>query len=136
MKATVRMKLTLGFLGLLSIGSVASLAILTVLSRSIEELQHVVTVSDVIEHKSLELRYDMLAMSDAMRGYLISGNKAEFDRKKQADDDFVVDVEDIRKLAPGGEILKLVAQAAEMDDKVLNKFEDEILEMIEFGKAD
>jgi hypothetical protein len=48
MKATVRMKLTLGFLGLLSIGSVASLAILTVLSRSIEELQHVVTVSDVI----------------------------------------------------------------------------------------
>ena len=101
MKATVRMKLTLGFLGLLSIGSVASLAILTVLSRSIEELQRVVTVSDVIEHKSLELRYDMLAMSDAMRGYLISGNKSEFERKKQADDEFVVDVEDIRKLSPG-----------------------------------
>ena len=136
MKATVRMKLTLGFLGLLSIGSVASLAILTVLSRSIEELQHVVTVSDVIEHKSLELRYDMLAMSDAMRGYLISGHKSEFERKKQADEDFVVDVEDIRKLAPGGEILKLVAQAAEMDDKVLNKLEDEILEMIESGRAD
>jgi CHASE3 domain sensor protein len=136
MKATVRMKLTLGFLGLLSIGSVASLAILTVLSRSIEELQHVVTVSDVIEHKSLELRYDMLAMSDAMRGYLISGHKSEFERKKQADEDFVVDVEDVRKLAPGGEILKLVAQAAEMDDKVLNKLEDEILEMIESGRAD
>ena len=136
MKATVRMKLTLGFLGLLSIGSVASLAILTVLSRSIEELQRVVTVSDVIEHKSLELRYDMLAMSDAMRGYLISGNKSEFERKKQADDEFVVDVDDIRKLSPGGETMKLVQQAADMDDKVLNKLEDEILEMIESGKVD
>ena len=93
MKATVRMKLTLGFLGLLSIGSVASLAILTVLSRSIEELQHVVTVSDVIEHKSLEMRFDMLAMSDAMRGFLINpANTAEYERKKKADDDFVQDV--------------------------------------------
>ena len=136
MKATVRMKLTLGFLGLLSIGSVASLAVLTVLSRSIEELQHVVSVSDVIEHKSLELRYDMLAMSDAMRGYLISGHKSEFERKKQADDDFVVDVEEIRKLAAGGEILKLVQQAADMDEKVLNRLEDQILEMIESGRAD
>ncbi len=136
MKATVRMKLTLGFLGLLSIGSVASLAVLTVLSRSIEELQHVVSVSDVIEHKSLEMRYDMLAMSDAMRGYLISGHKSEFERKKQADDDFVVDVEEIRKLAAGGEILKLVQQAADMDEKVLNRLEDQILEMIESGRAD
>ena len=134
MKATVRMKLTLGFLGLLSIGSVASLAVLTVLSRSIEELQHVVSVSDVIEHKSLEMRYDMLAMSDAMRGYLISGHKSEFERKKQADDDFVVDVEEIRKLAAGGEILKLVQQAADMDEKVLNRLEDQILEMIESGR--
>ena len=105
MKATVRMKLTFGFLGLLSIGSVASLAILTVLSRSIDELKRVVTVSDVIEHKSLEMRFDMLAMSDAMRGYLISpATRAEHERKKQADDEFEVDVDDIRKLTPGGEI--------------------------------
>jgi methyl-accepting chemotaxis protein len=136
MKATVRLKLTLGFLGLLSIGSVASLAILTVLSRSIEELRRVVTVSDVIEHKALQLRYDMLAMSDAMRGYLISNNKAEFDRKKQADDEFAADVEDVRKLRPSADILRLVDQASEMDDKVLNKLEDQILGMIEAGRSD
>ena len=128
MKATVRMRLTFGFLGLLSIGSVASVAILAVLSRSIDELKRVVTVSDVIEHKALEMRFDMLAMSDAMRGYLINpANKAEQQRKKQADDDFEADVEDIRKLAPQGEILKLVQEAADMDAKVLNPVEDELL---------
>ena len=52
-------------------------AILTVLSRSIAELEHVVTVSDVIEHKSLEMRFDMLAMSDAMRGDLINPDAAQ-----------------------------------------------------------
>ena len=136
MKATVRMKLTLGFLGLLSVGSVASLGILTVLSRSIEELRRVVTVSDVTEHKALQLRYDMLAMSDAMRGYLISNNRAEFDRKKQADDEFARDVEDVRQLNPSADILKLVQQASDMDEKVLNKLEDEILGMIEAGRSD
>ena len=78
MKTTVRSKLTISFLALLSIGSVASVAILTVLSRSIDELKRVVTVSDVIEHKALEMRFDMLEMSDAMRGYLINpANQAE-----------------------------------------------------------
>jgi methyl-accepting chemotaxis protein len=137
MKATVRVKLTLGFMGLLSIGSVASVAILTVLSRSIAELEHVVTVSDVIEHKSLEMRFDMLAMSDAMRGYLINpDSKAELDRKKEADDAFVEDVGDIEKLAPGGDIPKLLQEASDMDAKVLNRIEDDILATIASGNAE
>jgi DNA-binding LacI/PurR family transcriptional regulator len=41
-------------LSLLSVGSIASLSILAVLSRSIDELKHVATVSDVIEHKAPE----------------------------------------------------------------------------------
>ena len=137
MKTTVRMRLTFGFLGLLSVGSVASVAILAVLSRSIEELKRVVTVSDVIEHKALEMRFDMLAMSDAMRGFLINpDNKAEEQRKKQADQDFEADVEDIRKLAPQGEILKLVQDAADMDAKVLNPVEDELLAIIAAGDVE
>jgi len=86
MMTTVRRRLTLGFLGLLSIGCLTSLAVLGVLSRSIEELRQVVTVADVIAHKTLELRFDMLAMSDAMRGFLVSPGKAEHDRNR-ADDD-------------------------------------------------
>ena len=44
MKATVRTRLTLGFLGLLSVGSIASLGILGILSRSIDDLTRVATV--------------------------------------------------------------------------------------------
>ena len=72
MKATVRARLTIGFLTLVTIGSVVSVAILALLSGTIEELKRVVTVSDAIEHKALEMRFDMLAMSDAMRGFLIN----------------------------------------------------------------
>ena len=134
MKATVRTKPTLGFLGLLSIGSVASVATLTVLSRSIEQLRRVVAVSDVIEHKALELRFDMLVMSDAMRGFLINpANKEEIERKKQADQEFVADVEEIQRLAPEGDLHKLVQEAAEMDEKILNRLEDEILGTIAAG---
>ena len=137
MKATVRMKLTMGFLGLLSIGSVASVAILAVLSVSIDELKRVVTVSDVIEHKALEMRFDMLAMSDAMRGFLINpANRAEQERKQAADDKFEADVESIKKLAPQGEILRLIQEAGEMDAKVLNPIEDELLAAIASGDVE
>src|SRR5262249_49050711 len=110
-----------------------SVAILAVLSQSIEELKRVVTVSDVIEHKALEMRFDMLAMSDAMRGFLIDGDKVEYERKKQADEEFEKDVDDVRKLAPQGDIQKLIQDAADMDAKVLNKLEDELLDVAAGG---
>ena len=82
-------------------------------SYAIEGLRQVVTVADVIAYKTLELRFDMLAMSDAMRGFLLSPGKAEHDRKKQADMAFAADIEDIRLLAPEGEIASLLQRAAE-----------------------
>jgi hypothetical protein len=133
MKATVRLKLTLGFLSLLALGSLASVAILALLSHSLDQLGRVVTVSDVIDRKSLELRYDMLARGDAMRGFLISANREEYERKKRADAEFRADVEDIKKLAPAGNIPGLLAQAAEMDEKALGRVEKEILGTIAAG---
>jgi methyl-accepting chemotaxis protein len=133
MKATVRLKLTLGFLSLLGLGSVASVTVLALLSRSLDQLQRVVTVADVIDRKSLELRFDMLARGDGMRGFLISTNRAEYDRKKQADAEFQADVEDIKKLAPEGEIPQLLARATEIDEKALGQIESEILGTIAAG---
>jgi methyl-accepting chemotaxis protein len=137
MKATVRARLTIGLLALVSVGSVAEIAILAILSRSIDELKRVVTVSDAVEHKALEMRFDMLAMSDAMRGFLINpANTAERARKKQADEHFEAVVGDIRKLAPQGEILGLLQTAADMDANLLNKIEDELLAAIAHGDTD
>jgi methyl-accepting chemotaxis protein len=116
---------------------VAEVAILAILSRSIVELKRVVTVSDAVEHKALEMRFDMLAMSDAMRGFLINpANAAERARKKQADEHFEAVVEEIRKLAPQAEILGLLQTAADMDAKTLNRIEDELLATIAAGDAE
>jgi methyl-accepting chemotaxis protein len=137
MKATVRARLTIGFLALVTIGSVASVAILAILSGTIDELKRVVTVSDTVEHKALEMRFDMLAMSDAMRGFLINpASTAERTRKKQADEHFEAVVEEIRKLAPQGEILGLLQTAADMDSRTLNRIEDELLAQIAAGDAE
>ena len=137
MKATVRARLTIGFLALVTIGSVASVAILALLSGTIDELKRVVTVSDTVEHKALEMRFDMLAMSDAMRGFLINpASTAERTRKKQADEHFEAVVEEIRKLAPQGEILGLLQTAADMDSRTLNRIEDDLLAQIAAGHAE
>jgi methyl-accepting chemotaxis protein len=133
---TVRTKLTGALLGLLTLGSLASLGVLAILSRSIEDLKRVITVSDVIEQKALELRYDMLSMSDAMRGLLVDPtNHAEEERKKKADDEFAADMAEITRLAPEGEILRLGRQAADMDENTLNRLEDEILAHIAAGDS-
>ena len=137
MKATVRMKLTLGFVGLLSVGAASSVAVLAIVSRSLDEVKHVVTVSDVIEHRALEMRFSMLEMSDAMRGFLINPqNTAEAARKKRADADFERAAGDIVTLAPGGDILALVNEAADLDRNVLNKVEDELLAHIAAGQIE
>lgn len=134
MKMTVRTRLTMGFLALLSVGSVSSLAILAILSRTIGELKQVVTVSDVIEQKALELRFDMLEMSDAMRGFLINPAKTdEMARKKAADLNFEKHAAEMLKLAPQGVMAERIQAAAEMDADVLNRLENAILAEIESG---
>jgi signal transduction histidine kinase/CheY-like chemotaxis protein len=136
MKIAVRTRLTVCLLGLLTVGSVTSLAILAILSRSIEAMKRVVAVSDVIERKAISLRFDMLAMSDAMRGFLIDpSSRVEQARKKQADADFLADVAEMKGLAPGGEIRNLCQAAADMDSRVPDPLEDEILEHIAEGNS-
>jgi len=136
MRATVRARLTIGFLALAAIGSVVSVAILASLSRSLDELRRVVTVSDVIEHKALEMRFDVLAMSDARRGFLISSaDEAQRVRKEQAYEHFEVVVAEIRTLARQGEILGLLT-AADMDARTLSRLEDGILATMASGDVE
>jgi methyl-accepting chemotaxis protein len=134
MKLTVRTKLTVGLLGLLTVGSATSLGVLSLLSRSLDELKRVVTTSDVIERKSLEVRFDLLSMSDSMRGFLIDpNNHTEAERKKKADDEFEADMADIERLAPEGAIRRLGKEATDMDSHTLNPIENEILQHIAAG---
>lgn len=135
MSFNIRRRLVIGFFTIVLVGTVVSVAVLQLLTTSIQQLENVVTVSAAIERKGLELRYDMLVMSDAMRGYLIDPtSKQEFDRKREADNEFQRDVADIRKLGPQGEILDDIDHAEKMDSEVLNKLEDGVLDLVSQNK--
>jgi methyl-accepting chemotaxis protein len=127
----IRRRLMAGFLIVVALGAIVCGAVLQLLTTSIRELEHVVTVSDEVRQKGLKLRFDMMTMSDGIRGYLIDpDDRREFERKKAADEDFLADVESIKKLNPDAEIVTLINQAAEMDSQSVNRLEDEVLQLI------
>jgi methyl-accepting chemotaxis protein len=137
MKFDIRRRLVAGFLTVVVIGAVVCGVVLQLLTTSIRQLETVVTVSDMIRQKGLELRFDMMTMSDGMRGYLIDPTQhREFDRKRAADEEFARDVAAIVKLAPPGQILDLVQRAGEMDSTTVNRLEDDVLQLISDGKIE
>ncbi|MEP7001088.1 MAG: methyl-accepting chemotaxis protein [bacterium] len=137
MKLTIRNKLGAAFLSLLLLGSIACVLVLLVMSRSVEQLERVALNDDVIALKALEIRYDMLQMSNAMRGYLLDPtNKSEMSAKEDADKKLLADADSIRALNPSTEILARISEASELDEKTLNPIEDRIMAMISAGKID
>jgi len=137
MNMNIRRRLAAGFLTVVVLGAVVCFAVLQLLTASIHQLEDVVTVSDTIREKGLELRFDMMTMSDAMRGYLIDPrDNREIERKREADNEFSRDIADIRKLNPPAEIVSLLDRAAQMDSTSVNRLEDEVLQLISAGRID
>jgi methyl-accepting chemotaxis protein len=75
------------------------------------------------------IRYDMLQMSDGMRGLLIdSKNDTERERKLAADDDLSKAVAEIKtQLAKYPELVKLADAAGDYDEATLNRLENEVM---------
>jgi methyl-accepting chemotaxis protein len=137
-KFNIRRRLIAGFLTVVLLGGCVCAAVLQLLTTSIHQLEDVVTVADTIRQKGMKLRFDMMTMSDSMRGYIIDPeDKQEFERKRAADDEFLRDVEEIKKLAPAGsEVLTLINRAAEMDSTSVNRLEDGVLDLISKKKIE
>jgi methyl-accepting chemotaxis protein len=137
-KFNIRRRLIAGFLTVVLLGGCVCAAVLQLLTTSIHQLEDVVTVADTIRQKGMKLRFDMMTMSDSMRGYLIDPeDQQEFERKRAADDEFLRDVEEIKKLAPAGsEVLALINRAAEMDSTSVNRLEDGVLDLISKKKIE
>jgi methyl-accepting chemotaxis protein len=137
MKFDIRRRLIAGFLTVVVLGAGVSIAVLQLLTTSIRQLESVVTVSDTIRERGLKLRFDMMTMSDSMRGYLLDPeDKHEFERKRVADEEFNKDVQEIQRLAPPGEVRDLIARAAEMDSQSVNRLEDEVLQLVSANRID
>jgi methyl-accepting chemotaxis protein len=137
MTFNIRRRLMAGFLAVVLLGAIVCGAVLGLLTTSIRQLQNVITVSDTIRVKGLKLRFDMMTMSDGMRGYIIDPRDArELQRKRDADVEFLRDVEAVKALAPDAEMLDLINRAARMDSDSVNRLEDEILQLIGQNKLD
>jgi ABC-type transport system involved in cytochrome c biogenesis permease subunit len=136
MRITLRSRLVAGFLTVLFVGTAAAVVVLSMVSRSASQLQQVVERDDVLALKTQEVRYAMLEMSDAMRGFLLDPtNIVELERKASADSVLSVRIAELRVLAPSRDVQGKINQAAEFDEATLNKLEDAILRSARAGKT-
>jgi methyl-accepting chemotaxis protein len=136
MRITLRFRLVAGFLSVLLVSTAATLGVLTLMSRSASQLQRVIDRDDVIAFKALEIRYAMLEMSDAMRGFLLDPtNEAELQRKLSADSVLAAKIDELKQLAPSQVVLDKIAQAGEFDATTLNKLENDVMALAKAKKT-
>ena len=133
MKLTIRarMALTVGLLVVLSIGAVA----MTFYTANLAAARQSAAITHEKEYTAAvdAIRFYMLEMSDAMRGTLLDpSNKAERERKEEADKAFSAAIEEIRPVANAHPELKERLEAiGKNDDAVLNPLEDKVMSLVD-----
>ncbi|HEX3582072.1 MAG TPA: methyl-accepting chemotaxis protein [Thermoanaerobaculia bacterium] len=137
MNLNIRGRLFAGFFTVVVLGTLVCTLVLQLLTTSIRQLENVVSVADNVRQYGMKLRFDMMTMSDSIRGYLLDPTaKSELERKRAADDEFSRDIAEIKRLAPGAEVLSLIDKAEQMDSQSVNRLEDEVLELVTNNKID
>ncbi|HEY2324353.1 MAG TPA: methyl-accepting chemotaxis protein [Thermoanaerobaculia bacterium] len=137
MNLNIRGRLFAGFFTVVALGTLVCTLVLQLLTTTIHQLENVVTVADTIRQHGMKLRFDMMTMSDSIRGYLIDPTaKSELERKRAADDEFSRDLAEIKRLAPGTDVLSLIQKAEQMDSQSVNRLEDEVLDLVSNNKID
>jgi len=82
------------------------------------------------ESEAAEIRLQMVAMSDAMRGYLLdTTNKAEAARKEEADALLVKSVERLLAATTDKTFADLANKIGELDETKLDRIEDAVVEL-------
>lgn len=136
MRVTIRLKLVSVLVGALSAGTIASVAVLSMVSRSVDQLNTVISREDVVAVKAVEIRLAMLEVSDAMRGFLLDPtNQAELARKAAADTVVAKRIQELTRLAPSADVMKQVEQLATYDSAKLDGLEDAILALAQNNKV-
>jgi methyl-accepting chemotaxis protein/methyl-accepting chemotaxis protein-1 (serine sensor receptor) len=94
--------------------------------KTLEDVQEF-TAAEV---EAAEIRTQMIAMSDAMRGYLLdTNNKAEAEKKETADAALVKSVERLLEATSNPEFESLAEKIGELDETKLDRIEDAIVEL-------
>jgi signal transduction histidine kinase len=129
----IRQKLRFSFFSLLFTGTLLGAALVGLAVENVRRIEQIVNVYDVLQLKSLKLRFDMILMSDGMRGYMLNpDDPSEHHRKLEADRDFSRDVAEMKALAPP-ELTARVEAAERMDADVLDRLEEHIMALTAGG---
>jgi methyl-accepting chemotaxis protein/methyl-accepting chemotaxis protein-1 (serine sensor receptor) len=123
----MRKLIVLNLVGLIAVIGLA--AMLTnnaaVARRTMKDMESFTTV----EVEAAEIRLQMVAMSDAMRGYLLdTTNKAEAQKKEDADAKLVKAVERLLAATDNKTFADLAARIGELDETKLDRIEDAVVQ--------
>jgi CHASE3 domain sensor protein len=120
--------IALNLFGLLVVLSLAAL-----LARNAADAVKAVSVVDsftAIRMDANEVRTQMIAMSDAMRGFLLNpANQDEFAKKKQADHALAAAVKRLLAESSDPEYISIAGQVGKLDEEKLDPIENRILEL-------
>jgi len=101
-KRGIQFNLLVGFLSAITLGSISILLIVNGLSSTIVELERITRVNATIGQRSLEVRNDITAMSDNMRGYLLDTSDVKSKQRiRAAREQLVAHIRDIESLSDG-----------------------------------
>ncbi|HEY5676638.1 MAG TPA: ATP-binding protein, partial [Myxococcales bacterium] len=133
---TIHRKLLLAFFGLLLTATLLGAALIALAVDNVRRVEQIVSVYDVLQLDSLKLRFDLMVMSDAMRGFMLNPRDAsEHERKLGADHDFSSDVAQIKAIAPP-EMTGRILAAERMDVDILDRLEEQIMDLAGKGEGD
>lgn len=131
MSLSIGSKLTLSFLGMVGISFIVSLSTFYLLNDSRAKTLKIIENGNKITLKTSSLEYNMLQMSDALRGLLLEpNNRLERQRKLDADSNFVSDIKELEKLTDNQELKDLIIKISDMDEKQLNTIENEMMNIL------
>ncbi|HET7784923.1 MAG TPA: response regulator [Myxococcales bacterium] len=132
---TIHRKLLLAFFGLLLTATLLGAALIALAVDNVRRVEQIVSVYDVLQLDALKLRFDLMVMSDAMRGFMLNPRDAsEHDRKLGADHDFSSDVAQIKAIAPP-EMTGRILAAERMDVDMLDRLEEQIMDLAARGDS-
>lgn len=129
-RSSIMTKIILSTLPILLGAVIVSTIIHKMASQKDDELERAVAMTDAVNHAELE----MVKMSEALRGYLLSPeNTQEFDRKKAADEGYAKNAKKLSELSKDfTEIVELNEKMAKYDETDLDRIENEVGELIVF----
>ena len=135
MKRGIQFNLLIGFLSALTLGSISILLIVRGLSSTIVQLERITRNNAAIGQRAVEVRNDITAMSDNMRGYLLDTSDLQSKQKIRATRTRLVGhIKDIQSVSDG-KLRNLSGQLLAAAEQKIAPLQDQIVSAAEGSRV-